>query len=69
LVFLVAGGVVAAQFLFLLLGLLLGQEIGSTRQVLFIFAGTAFWSAIITPLILPVVSFLHSEVFGTKSRI
>jgi rod shape-determining protein MreD len=69
LVFLVAGGVIASQFLFLLLGLLLGQAIGSVQQVLFIFAGTAFWSAIITPLILPVVSAIHSEIFGTKNRI
>lgn len=69
LVFLVATGVVAAQFFFLLLGLLLGQAIGSIQQVLFIFAGTAFWSAIISPLILPIVSALHSGVFGMKSRI
>jgi rod shape-determining protein MreD len=68
-VLLVTGGVVLSQFLFLFLGLLLGQDIGSIRQILFVFAGTAFWTAIISPLILPMVSFLHASIFGTRNRI
>ncbi len=68
-VFLVVAGVVAAQFLFALLGLLLGQELGSISQVLFLCLGTAFWSAVVTPLILPIISRLHALVFGTASRI
>jgi hypothetical protein len=31
--------------------------------------GTAFWSAIVTPLLLPIISRLHALVFGTASRI
>jgi rod shape-determining protein MreD len=68
-VFLVVAGVVAAQLLFALLGLLLGQELGSISQVLFLSLGTAFWSAVVTPLLLPIISRLHALVFGTASRI
>jgi rod shape-determining protein MreD len=68
-VFLVAVGVVGAQVAYAIFGLLLGQELGSIVQVLFICLGTAFWSAIVTPLLLPIISRLHALVFGTASRI
>lgn len=68
-VFLVAVGVVGAQIAFAIFGLLLGQELGSIGQILFICLGTAFWSAIVTPLLLPIISRLHALVFGTASRI
>lgn len=68
-VFLVAAGVVGAQVAYAIFGLLLGQELGSIVQVLFICLGTAFWSAIVTPLLLPIISRLHALVFGTASRI
>ena len=68
-VFLVAVGVVGAQIAFVIFGLLLGQELGSIIQMLFICLGTAFWSAIVTPLLLPIISRLHALVFGTASRI
>jgi hypothetical protein len=62
-------GVVAAQAVFLVLGLMLGQEIGSITNVIFLLAGSAFWTAIISPLILKVISYFHSNIFGTRSRI
>ncbi len=68
-VFLVVAGVAGAQLSFALFGLLLGQELGSISQVLFICIGTAFWSAVITPLLLPIISRLHALVFETASRI
>lgn len=68
-VFLVAVGVVGAQVAYAIFGLLLGQELGSILQILFICLGTAFWSAIVTPLLLPIISRLHALVFGTASRI
>jgi rod shape-determining protein MreD len=61
-------GVVGAQTVFLILGLMLGQEIGSISNVIFVLAGSAFWTAIISPLILKVVSYLHAIVFGSSSR-
>ena len=68
-VFLTTIGVVAAQTVFLVLGIMLGQEIGSIKQVLFVLAGTAFWTAIISPLILKVISYFHSIIFGERSHI
>lgn len=68
-VFLVVAGVIGAQVLYALFGLLLGQQLGSALQVIFICLGTAFWSAVVTPLLLPMVSRLHALVFGTASRI
>ena len=62
-------GVVAAQITFLILGIMLGQEIGSVKHVLFILAGSAFWTAIVSPLILKVVSYLHSNIFGLRSQL
>jgi hypothetical protein len=60
-------GVVASQCVFLILGLLLGQEAGSTSHIFFLLAGSAFWTAIISPLVLKVISFTHSNIFGTRS--
>jgi len=60
-------GVVTSQFVFLLLGLLLGQQVGSTSHLFFLLAGSAFWTAIISPLILKVISFTHANIFGTRS--
>jgi rod shape-determining protein MreD len=68
-VFLVVLGVIGAQLSFALLGLLLGQQLGSISQVLFVCLGTAFWSAVVTPLLLPLISRSHALVFGTASRI
>lgn len=68
-VFLVVAGVALSQIAFALLALLLGVSLGDWKQVLYICLGTAFWSAIVTPLILPLISRLHALVFGTASRI
>lgn len=68
-IFLVTIGVVATQFFYLFLGLMLGQEIGSIKQVIFLLAGSAFWTAIVTPLILKIISYLHANVYGVRSRL
>ena len=68
-VFLTTVGVVAAQITFLILGIMLGQEIGSVKHVIFVLAGSAFWSAIVSPLILKVISYLHSNIFGLRSQL
>jgi rod shape-determining protein MreD len=62
-------GVVASQILFLLLGLMLGQQVGSAGNILFLLAGSAFWTGIISPLLLKVIALLHAAVFGTRSRL
>jgi rod shape-determining protein MreD len=68
-VFLVIGGVIGAQVSYALFGFLLGQQLGSISQVLLVCVGSAFWSGVLTPLLLPVISRLHAIVFGTASRI
>ena len=62
-------GVVASQIVFLVFGFMLGQEIGSLGHLLFILAGSAFWTAIVSPFLLKVVSFIHANVFGTRTLI
>jgi len=68
-ILLVTVGVVGAQTVFLLLGMMLGQEVGSVSNVVFLLAGSAFWTAIISPLILKVVSFFHANIFGMRSQL
>ena len=68
-VFLTTAGVVASQAIFLLLGLMLGQEIGSVGNIIFLLAGSAFWTAIISPLVLKVISYIHANVFGARSTL
>jgi rod shape-determining protein MreD len=60
-------GVVVSQVVFLLFGLMLGQQVGSASHILFILAGSAFWTAIISPFLLKAISFVHANVFGTRS--
>ena len=62
-------GVVASQIVFLMFGFMLGQEIGSLGHLLFILAGSAFWTAIVSPFLLKSVSFIHANVFGTRTLI
>jgi len=68
-IFLVTIGVIAAQTVFLLLGMMLGQQVGSVSNIAFLLAGSAFWTAIISPLILKVISFFHANIFGMRSRL
>jgi rod shape-determining protein MreD len=62
-------GVVISQIIFLIFGVLLGQEIGSLGSVLYLLAGALFWSAITSPLILKVITSLHSNIFGMARSI
>jgi rod shape-determining protein MreD len=62
-------GVVASQIVFLIFGFMLGQEIGSLGHLLFILAGSAFWTATVSPFLLKSVSFIHANVFGTRTLI
>lgn len=61
--------VVASQIAFLLLGLMLGEHVGNFGNIIFLLAGSAFWTAIISPLLLKVISYLHANVFGTRAQL
>ena len=62
-------GVFLSQLVFLSLGLMLGQHVGSIGNILFLLAGSAFWAAIISPLLLKVISYLHSNIFGSRAQL
>ncbi len=62
-------GVVTSQFVFLILGFLLGQELGNIGHIAFLLAGSAFWTAIVSPLVLKILAFVHANVYGTRSLI
>ena len=68
-VFLTTVGVLLTQIVFLTLGLLLGEEYGSTQGILWLLIGSIFWTAIVSPLILKVIAFIHSHVFGVSSQL
>lgn len=67
-IFLVSIGVVAAEVLYLVIGLLLGMEIGTTFDVLATIFGAGLWSAIISPLMVPIVSRIHAAIFEGSNR-
>ena len=68
-VFLTTIGVVAARIVYLVLAILLGEEVGNLQSVFWSLVGSTFWTAIISPLVLKVISFIHANVFGLSSRI
>jgi rod shape-determining protein MreD len=65
----VAAGVVIIRLIYLILGLLLGNDVGSTWSVLISLFSSAFWSAALAPLLLPVVTRIHEALFDVKSRV
>jgi rod shape-determining protein MreD len=69
LIFTVAVGVVLIRLIYLILGLLLGSDIGTAWSVLISLFSSAFWSAALAPLLLPAVTRVHGAIFDVKSRI
>jgi rod shape-determining protein MreD len=66
-IFFVVTAYVVAELLFIATGALLGVTTGSFSQVLVTLFGTSLWTVVITPIVLPVFSFLHSFVFETRT--
>lgn len=69
LVLTVAAGVAIARLIYLVLGLFLGIEIGSTWSVASSLVSSALWSVAAVPLLMPLVTRLHEALFDVKSRI
>lgn len=69
LIFTIAAGVLATRFIYLVLGLLLGGDIGSTWSVFLSLLSSALWSIAVVPLLAPVVSRVHETLFDLKTRI
>ena len=68
LVIIVAIAVPLTRFVYLIIGLMLGGEMGSALQVFMSLLSSALWSVAIVPLLMPVVTRMHGALFEEQSR-
>ncbi|MCX6427779.1 MAG: rod shape-determining protein MreD [Actinomycetes bacterium] len=69
LIVLVASAVVVSLLAYLVLGALLGLNLGTTFQVLKNIIGNGLWTLAIAPLVLPIVSRLHRAILDTRETL
>ena len=69
LIFIVSAGVFVSRLAHLVLGAMLGSEFGSPLQVFYSLIGSSLWTIAVVPLLMPIVTRLHSSIFETRSRI
>ena len=65
-VILTVGAIALSQVSYIILGSFLGMETGTIVQILLTIIGTGLWNALLTPIIFPVVSWLHSIAVGGR---
>ena len=65
--FLVASAVFFVELSFVATGVLLGVASGSFIQVLITSVGVSIWSLVVTPIFLPLISFLHQVTFNKRT--
>jgi rod shape-determining protein MreD len=68
LVVIVAVAVPLTRLVYLVIGLMLGGEMGSVLQVFMSLLSSALWSVAIVPLLMPVVTRMHGALFEEQSR-
>ncbi len=68
LIFFVALGAATSLFLFLLSGLMLGENNGAISKIALIVAGNSLWTVLFSPLILPVLSRLRAISLSSRDR-
>ena len=68
LVIIVALAVPITRLVYLIIGLLLGGEIGSVLQVLISLLTSSLWTVAIVPLLMPIVTRIHEALFEEASR-
>jgi rod shape-determining protein MreD len=68
LVIIVAVAVPLTRLVYLVIGLMLGGEIGSVLQTFLSLLSSALWSVAIVPLLMPVVTRVHGALFEEQSR-
>ena len=69
LIVLVALGVVVSLGVYVLLSLMLGEDLGNAAQLARTILGNGLWSLAVTPFILPLVSRFHRAIFETRELI
>jgi len=65
-VLIVTAGVIVTLIGYLLLGALLGVELGTTSELLKSILGNGLWTLVIAPFVLPIVSRIHGGIFETR---
>jgi rod shape-determining protein MreD len=65
-VLIVDAGVIVTLTIYVLLGAILGVELGTTSELLKTILGSGLWTLIAAPLVLPVASRIHSIIFETR---
>ena len=68
-VILTVGAIAISQVSYIVLGSFLGMEIGTGLQIFLTIVGTGLWNALLTPIIFPVVNWLHSLAVGGRVSI
>jgi rod shape-determining protein MreD len=68
LVIIVAVAVPLTRLVYLVIGLMLGGEMGSVLQTFLSLLSSALWSVAIVPLLMPVVTRVHGALFEEPSR-
>ena len=67
-VIIVAVAVPLTRLVYLVIGLMLGGEMGSVLQTFLSLLSSALWSVAIVPLLMPVVTRVHGALFEEQSR-
>jgi len=57
------------EFAYVFTGLLFGLQIGGFGQISLTILGISLWTLVVTPIVLPIFSRLHSYTFDTRSMI
>jgi hypothetical protein len=68
LVVIVALAVPITRFIYLILGLMFGGELGSALHIFTSLIASGLWTVAIVPLLMPLVTRIHSGLFEDMSR-
>jgi rod shape-determining protein MreD len=68
LVVIVAIAVPLTRLAYLIIGLMFGSELGSTLQIFISLVSSALWTVAVVPLLMPIVTRIHSALFEAESR-
>lgn len=68
LILIILAGVVLTRFIYLILGLLLGREIGSLWSIVLSLSSSALWTVATVPLLTPVVTRIYETLFEVKTH-
>lgn len=67
LIFITSAAVFLVRLAYLVIGVLLGLELGSVSHILSLLLGQSLWTLVISPIVAPLVTLIHRNVFETRS--